>query len=977
MQYSGGPGSVLSNIFSSAGPITTLVTSVEKLVFGSLAGQSINAQFNYAQFAGSGILEIAAGAGRDSLVIVASAPGSYSLDGVTFSGGWAPAPVNAWEASTDGVTLVASTPGNVTLTATAGLPAIQTLVGNLGNDTLIGSDNADRLNGAGGSNQLFGNGGNDILTLANQSQALAPFNGAYTQPTFYDGSGSLYSGGAGTDVLSIGGYVNFRGTLDSIEGIILLPEIYSATNLQLPRQAPAELVLDSARVAMLPTDTFFLGTGTVIILGEDGVSFDGSQYTFLNAGPISFDIRGGVGDGLSFVGTSRDDLIQFGGGIQTATGGAGADRFAVNFGNGTVTDFTPGVDQVDLHETGVTTLERLADFLSDGPNGAQLVANDEGQTYSITLQGVSLASLTADDFVLDSGGYAVYNPGTPLDEIQFGFQFNDFLSGGDGKDRIYSGGGRDLISGGNGEDTVVIDGVIQFGSQFEGGADYDTLVMRPSAMQVVPQFGALASFAGSTLSGFEALKFDSKAGDSTALQVIVGVWQMGGLTTVIGGAGTDAFIISANLSPSNTYSIPVLNLVDWQAGDYVVLAVGTGTADTTLNSIAHAGLYALSGGIGDDTLNGSSGMEVMRGNGGDDTFTSGGGADQIDGGADFDTALFNGNYADHAVFVTASGQLIIDGATYSNIELFRFANGAYVWDGAGLVPLNHPPVANADVVAVDEDATATGNVLGNDSTGESDPAADHLVVTSVDGVAITAPTVFHGVYGTLTIGADGAYSYVADADILDALPAGTSLSESFAYTVADDFGVSAASSLTFNVSTIADLVSVTLGNGAAEFAGTGADEIITSGRGDDAISGGAGSDRIYGGLGSDILSGGDGFDILSGGNGADQLLGGNGDDVLSGGRGADSYTGGSGADVFDFGALGTDRDRITDFEFGIDHLHLSDGVTMTGMRASGSSTIIDLSSGGSILLMGVSGVADPSALFTADLPAWTIGATLF
>jgi len=228
-----------------------------------------------------------------------------------------------------------------------------------------------------------------------------------------------------------------------------------------------------------------------------------------------------------------------------------------------------------------------------------------------------------------------------------------------------------------------------------------------------------------------------------------------------------------------------------------------------------------------------------------------------------------------------------------------------------------------------------------------------------------------GLYGMLTIAADGSYSYVADADLLDALPAGTALSESFAYSIADELGETASSTLTINVTTVNDLVSRTFGNGNDTVAGSGADEVIDGGRGDDRIDGGAGSDRIYGGLGADVLSGGAGWDLLSGGNGNERLSGGTGGDVLAGGKGADILTGGLGADVFEFGLDGTDRDTITDFEVGIDHIHLASGVTVTGMGVAGGSTLLTLSTGGSVLLSGVTGVVDPATLVTPGLPHWS------
>lgn len=70
---------------------------------------------------------------------------------------------------------------------------------------------------------------------------------------------------------------------------------------------------------------------------------------------------------------------------------------------------------------------------------------------------------------------------------------------------------------------------------------------------------------------------------------------------------------------------------------------------------------------------------------------------------------------------------------------------------------------------------------------------------------------------------------------------------------------------------------------------------------------------------------------LAGTGRANTLTGGKGNDILLDGAGDDWLTGGTGADVFILAADG-DRDTITDFEVGIDQIHLS--TALTGRRTS-------------------------------------------
>ncbi len=112
---------------------------------------------------------------------------------------------------------------------------------------------------------------------------------------------------------------------------------------------------------------------------------------------------------------------------------------------------------------------------------------------------------------------------------------------------------------------------------------------------------------------------------------------------------------------------------------------------------------------------------------------------------------------------------------------------------------------------------------------------------------------------------------------------------------------------------------------------------------------------IQGNSGNNVLSGLFGDDLLFGGDGRDQLFGGTGDDILVGGRGADVLTGGAGADIFVFDDVGVWREKVMDFEDGIDRIDLS-GTGLTSfsqlsVTRYGTGTIINYGSA-SILLVG-------------------------
>ena len=106
-------------------------------------------------------------------------------------------------------------------------------------------------------------------------------------------------------------------------------------------------------------------------------------------------------------------------------------------------------------------------------------------------------------------------------------------------------------------------------------------------------------------------------------------------------------------------------------------------------------------------------------------------------------------------------------------------------------------------------------------------------------------------------------------------------------------------------------------------------DVLYGNAGADRLRGQAGDDRLYGDGGQDTLWGGSGRDQVQGGAGADRLLGGAGRDQVAGGAGDDRLTGGTGADRFVF-ARGDGRDRITDFQDGLDRIVIETGASRFG-----------------------------------------------
>ena len=132
-----------------------------------------------------------------------------------------------------------------------------------------------------------------------------------------------------------------------------------------------------------------------------------------------------------------------------------------------------------------------------------------------------------------------------------------------------------------------------------------------------------------------------------------------------------------------------------------------------------------------------------------------------------------------------------------------------------------------------------------------------------------------------------------------------------------------------------------------------ADSWAVGGKDNDSLMGGAGQNLVYGNLGNDTCDGGGGNDIVRGGQDNDVVRGGAGDDFVSGDKGDDTMTGGTGADIFhSFGDAGLDR--VTDFlRSEGDRVLLDPGSTYTVAQV-GADTVVSITGGGQMILVGVS-----------------------
>lgn len=236
------------------------------------------------------------------------------------------------------------------------------ITGTAGNDMFDGGLGRDMIDGLGGDDTLAGGTGNDVL---NGGGGLDVLIGGGGSDTLRGGAGAdMLRGGAGNDVL------NGAGGGDVLRG--------GGGN-----------------------DRLFAGAGADTLRGEAGrdrlAGGAGNDRLFGAAGNDRLD--GAKGNDMLSGGGGRDTLTG-GLGRDMLTGGGGDDIFVFGPGKDTVTDFNAAgaADRVDLSAVG--TIAGFADLIANRINeiGGNAVI-DDASGNTLTLTGVTLASLTADDFI--------------------------------------------------------------------------------------------------------------------------------------------------------------------------------------------------------------------------------------------------------------------------------------------------------------------------------------------------------------------------------------------------------------------------------------------------------------------------------------------------------------------------------------------------------------------------------------------------
>ena len=319
---------------------------------------------------------------------------------------------------------------------------------------------------------------------------------------------------------------------------------------------------------------------------------------------------------------------------------------------------------------------------------------------------------------------------------------------------------------------------------------------------------------------------------------------------------------------------------------------------------------------GDDngnTLAGGTGRDLIFAFGGSDTINVGianHGNDFVDGGSGYDTLNFNGYVTTGLVVDFATGTATGSGGTVTFANIERFAGGS----GNDIINGN---AANQNIGAVAGNDTIWG--AGGNDTLFSGLGTDTFVFRETG----TANADLMGDF------ASGTDRILLDAKVMTALGASGNFAASdarFWAAAGATGGHDADDRVVYNTTTRQVFYDADgNGAGAAQLIATlqsgatlVATDIVVDGGGM-VINGTAGDDSLAGGPGNDSINGFSGNDTLNG-------LGGN--DTLGGQDGVDHF-------MFSVAPGAANADRIVDFAWGTDKLHL-DATVMTELGTNGN-----------------------------------------
>ncbi len=773
---------------------------------------------------------------------------------------------NDWLAGEDQLTSSAVTTltGNDSLDGGAGK---DTLVGGQGDDELRGGSEADQLHGNQGHDTLDGGTGNDTLDggLGNNIYLFGKGDGqdillssdsegtANRLSTLQFKDGTLPSeivlkqvednDGSGHVALE----VSLAGTTDKIT----VRRFFYNNDPSNDYNPVQQLRFADGTVWNISTILTQLFAGTASNDQLDGTSGNdiingGAGDDNLRGGDGNDNLHGGVGnDFLS--GDEGNDTLSGSSGNDQLLGGTGNNTYVFSRGDGqdSIFAYDSTTDKLNTLQfsagvlpTDVVLTQRYMFYLA---GSSDLEISVKGTTDRITVEGFSNQDQLSPDWnpiqqieFSDGARWDLSTiltklyAGTPNDDTLRGTVGDNTILGGLGNDTLIGSLGNDRLEGGEGDDLLY--GLGFFGSLPGGTFDDSDTLDGGSGNDFLDGGDGNNTYMFGKGDGHDFIEsnvLDSTAGSVSTLQFKGGVLPSEVVLSQVDGryggihnalrlsiTGTNDHITIDRFFAGYDPSSPVqqIKFSDGLTWDFHTalskLFSGTPGDDELLDM---AEFNAISGGLGNDLLDGAGGNDTLSGGGGNDTLRGGDtGADVFDGGAGNDT-LEDVGYDDIVYFGRGDGQDVITNV----INYGPFGIYGTIEFKAGVLP--------SDVVArrvLDEHyPDIAGLELSIVGTTDKIVARSELVIQQVR---------------------------FSDGTVWDAARIQQKVTEGLAQTIS---GTAASDTLTG-------------GDGGDDLYGLAGSDLLIGNAGNDTLDGGTGADTMVGGDGDDVYRIDDVGDVL-------------------------------------------------------------------------------------------------------------------
>ncbi|MDX2102245.1 MAG: DUF4347 domain-containing protein [Alphaproteobacteria bacterium] len=571
----------------------------------------------------------------------------------------------------------------------------------------------------------------------------------------------------------------------------------------------------------LGLDTLDGGDGNDTILGGDGADSIGSS-----TGVDSVDA--GIGND-----TVQINVLGDASNYETYDGGSGTDR--LNLPSAVSYDFSlidvKNFEHIVLGTGANVTVNGLTLFnnlstIQGGSNTSTLVSFvGTGGTLNLAsvimteVEQFSFSGLTSAINLTLPPSYAetVSVTGSSFNDVLRGTGNPDTLIGGIGNDTLIGGAGQDSMNGGAGDDEFWISiGDLSGAEIFNGGTEIDTVRIQASGSY---------NLTALNLVSIEAVFFPTSGSNSVSMSAA----QAGALSTIAGGAGTDALSLGGTVDLS-TKAISDIEQFSLAGSGSLILPTS----------------YAI-----DALLIGNASSQTLTGGAGADTLTGGAAADQLTGGAGADV-FYESSKADFA------GDTITDFSVGDAIKMAG-ANISIVGIGNGTA---------TPAYGIDIEHSAGNTILHVENNGVI--GADFTI--TLTGVTLTD---YSAVGDTLTRTV-GAGTPTATGALTTLTLAGTGLTGP----IIASFNASGVATATYLGSPVT-VAGVNTGLTSVTAAGlTGSGVTVSGNAAANDLVGSAQNDTLFGFAGNDSLTGGAGADSLNGGSGVDSVSGGAGNDTI-------------------------------------------------------------------------------------------------